>query len=239
VPALLDRYRDHSRHVRDGAARIRVLGEIPDTPWRGWVRYEAAINHLFSLFPVWEICPYDSRRTPEAVLADVERTHPHLITRERGSPNPGYVDPGAFLNGRARAQIDPLQRGPAQVRIADPSPPAAGRSVRSLGRATALENESVDTLALSVSQLVTNAIKHGRPPVQMCIWAAPERMVVTVSDAGPGPADPLVGLLPTDPLGDPDRANILHVIHLAVSEITMYTDIKGFTIRLVERADGG
>jgi anti-sigma regulatory factor (Ser/Thr protein kinase) len=239
VPALLDAYRSHSGYVRDGAAQIRVLGRSPRTPWHAWARYEAAVNRLYSRFPLWEICPYDVRETPDAVLADVSLTHPHLATDERGSANPDYLDPEIFLNCRARARTDPLQGAPAHVELTDPSPAAAGRSLLSLAGPTGLENEDQDVMALSVSRLVTNAIEYGRPPIRVRAWAAPERIVVTVSDTGPGPIDPLVGLLPRDPLGDPDEANALHVIHLAVSEVAMYSDELGFTIRLVQHAGGG
>jgi anti-sigma regulatory factor (Ser/Thr protein kinase) len=238
APALLDAYRLHSGHVRNGAAQIRVLGRVPRTPWHAWARYEAAVNRLCEGFPVWKICPYDVRETPDAVLADVMLTHPHLATGERGSANPEYLDPAVFLNCRARARTDPLQGAPAHVELTDPSPAAAGRSVLSLTEPTGLENEDQDVMALSVSRLVTNAIEYGRPPVRVRAWAARERIVVTVSDAGPGPVDPMVGLLPRDPLGDPDYANALHVIHLAVSDVAMYSDVEGFTIRLVQRAGG-
>ena len=45
--------------------------------------------------------------------------------------------------------------------------------------------------------MATNAVQHGLPPVRLRAWRTPDRIVVTVHDAGPGPADPFVGLLPT------------------------------------------
>ena len=67
-------------HVRAGADRIRLVGELPATSfgatWDWWARYEAAVNHAYSEFPVWCLCAYDRRATPPAVLRDVARTHP-------------------------------------------------------------------------------------------------------------------------------------------------------------------
>lgn len=45
----------HAGLVRAGAAQVRVLGGLPNGPWRERVRYEAAINHFFSTLPVWAI----------------------------------------------------------------------------------------------------------------------------------------------------------------------------------------
>jgi anti-sigma regulatory factor (Ser/Thr protein kinase) len=44
---------------------------------------------------------------------------------------------------------------------------------------------------------------HGRPPTLLRLWAQPDRVTVTVTDTGPGHSDPLVGLLPPDPVNGP------------------------------------
>jgi hypothetical protein len=48
-------------------------------------------------------------------------------------------------------------------------------------------------------------ITPGRPPTLLRVWAQTDRVTVTVTvtDTGPGPTDPLVGLLPPDPLTGP------------------------------------
>ena len=235
--SLRDSYALHTGLVRAGAAQIRVLGgPLPNGPWRDRPRYEAAINHFFSALPVWAICPYDTRDTPDDVLADVERTHPYL-TDPRGhtSPSPSFEDPAAFLNQRARATADPLQDSTPDVELVDPSSAKAGHVVMVLAQATRLDHDSIEALRLSVGELVRNALVHGRRPVRVRVWTAADRVVVTVRDAGAGPADAFVGLLPRDPHGDPDDASTLHVIHQAVSEVSMFTTADGFTVRLVQR----
>jgi len=51
--------------LADGARQIRITGEVPHsglgTPWRGWARYEAAVNHTFAGFP----CGVCAPTTPE------------------------------------------------------------------------------------------------------------------------------------------------------------------------------
>ena len=80
-----------------------------------------------------------------------------------------------------------------------------------------------------------NALVHGRPPVSLRAWAAPDRVVVKVTDAGSGPANPYVGMLPRNPEVDPEDANALHLVTRALSDVSLFTDVDGFTIRLVER----
>jgi anti-sigma regulatory factor (Ser/Thr protein kinase) len=218
-----------------GTSRVRMLGQIPQDPWRDWVRYEAALNRLCSGFPAWCICPYDARATPDDVLADVERTHPYLAGPAGADlRNPRYQQPAALLAGRARAEEDPLEALTPDVDLVDPATETARRTVAMLTERTRLDRDEADALRLSVGQVVANAIVHGRPPVRLRAWAAPDRVVVTVHDAGPGPADPFVGLVPREPDADLGDANSLHVIHEALSEVSLFADDDGFTVRLLE-----
>lgn len=43
-------------------------------------------------------------------------------------------------------------------------------------------------LALAVNELLTNALKYGRPPYRVILKAQGEHLILTVSDAGLGPA---------------------------------------------------
>ena len=91
-----------AEHTRKGATQIRIVGDVPHpgvgVEWGWWARYEAAVNDAYDAYPVWGLCPYDARRTPTEVLADVTRTHPHLATVDGGHViNPDFVDPSGFL----------------------------------------------------------------------------------------------------------------------------------------------
>lgn len=89
---------------------------------------------------------------------------------------------------------DPLQADPPASALLDPSPADARDAARVVARAAGLGPRRTDDLLVVVSELVTNAIRYGRPPVAVELWREPGRVVVAVGDAGPGPADPLVGL---------------------------------------------
>ena len=223
-------------YVADGVPQIRVLGEIPHPgfgrPWDGWARYEATVNHAFAEFPVWGLCPYDIRAAPAAVLADAERTHPQLVTTAgEHLSNPRYQDPAQFLTERPPPAADPLEAATPAIELTDPAPAAARDAVRATGHATALDPAEIDDLVMAVSEAVTNALYHGRPPVRLRVWTARDRIVAAVRDHGPGVSDPFAGLLPATATSAGGMG--LWVIHHSCSMVTLHRDQEGFTIRLV------
>ena len=123
-----------SEQVALGARQIRVVGSVPQPAtralWEWWARYEAAINRLYEEFPVWGICPYDTRFTPERVLDEVTQTHPFLASAGLHAPNPMVETPETFLTRARRTSPDPLEQTSPTVELVDPSPAsgAAGRT---------------------------------------------------------------------------------------------------------------
>ncbi len=218
--------------VAGGAAGIRIFGEIPraaiDTSWDWWARYESAVNHAYDEFPLRSICAYDTRTTPRHVLDDVARTHPFVATPGGRRANDGYVDPLAFLAGPRPMVLYPIQRTPPLVELADPQPREARQAVLAVNK-TELPAAEIDDLVLAVSEIADNALRHGRPPVTLRIWADPACMVVTVHDAGDGPGDPFAGLLPAErEVG----GRGLWITHQVCSQVTLHRDPTGFTARL-------
>jgi Histidine kinase-like ATPase domain/MEDS: MEthanogen/methylotroph, DcmR Sensory domain len=230
-------------------------------PWDGWARYEAVVNRAYAEFPLWGLCAYDTRITPGPVLDDVARTHPHLATAAGRWVNPRYQDPAAFLTQRPPSRGDPVETAsPPVIDLIDPTPTAARDAVHTAttaGRDTfrpdptapgALQVEApqpdtpqretpqldptdIEHLVFAVSEAVTNAVIHGRLPVRLRLWTAPDRVVATVTDRGDGSADPFAGLLPVT---DTCSAGLgLWLTHQLCSHVTLDTTDDGFTIRLV------
>ena len=88
---------------------------------------------------------------------------------------------------------------------------------------------------------VNNALIPGRPPTVLRLWAQPGRVTVTVTDTGPGPTDPLVGLLPPDGLhpGPGPRPGLgLWLSHQLVDVMHRH-HAAGFTIRLAAAHPAG
>ncbi|MEU4428683.1 anti-sigma factor RsbA family regulatory protein [Actinoplanes sp. NPDC024001] len=234
--SVIRQYRNlFADHVAAGAGRIRIIGELPSTAhgitWDWWARYEAAVNELYDDFPVWSMCAYDTRITPEVVLADVRRTHRRtVLPGGRHLPHPEYTEPAAFLGEPRRPLPDPLQQAPPRADLTDPSPGRAREAIREV-HDDLLGREALDGMLLAVSEAVSNAHRHGRGPVRMRAWTGADRVVVSVSDTGAGPADPFAGLLPA---GDGTAGGFgLWLTHLFCDHVALDRGRpEGYTIRL-------
>lgn len=200
----IDDYRRRfAGHVAAGAAQIRVVGDVPHPGtgacWDPWARYEGAVNRAYDDFPVWGLCPYDTRITPDDVLDDVRRAHPfEALPGGYHRAGEHVVDPDRFLAERpAPAPLD-LQRRSPDVVLLGPSPAKARHVIAALAE-DRLAPAGVDDVVISVSEVVANAHRHGAPPIRLEAWAAPGVVIVTVRDHGDGPAGALVGLVPQPP----------------------------------------
>lgn len=69
------------------------------------------------------------------------------------------------------------------------------------------------------------------------IWAASGRMLVHVHDTGPGPADPLAGLVPAW-AGQGYHRSGLWLIRMLDLDTTLIRSSDGFTVRLATGTTG-
>jgi anti-sigma regulatory factor (Ser/Thr protein kinase) len=230
-------------HLASGARHVRLVGETPypghGSPWDWWARYEAAINHVYAEFPVWNVCPYDTRTAPAPVLEDVMRTHPWLVAQDGAQvTNPHYEDPRRFLLARPPAPPDPVEATSAPLfELVDPTPREARGAARACGELLAADAVDVDDVVMCINEVVTNALVYGRAPVRLRLWCAADRIVATVADRGAGPPDPFVGLLPA--VSRRSAGLGLWMAHQLCSHITFDRAGDAFTIRLVFDARNG
>ena len=222
-------------HVAMGAGQIRIAGEVPHPGnggrFEGWDRFESAINIVWEDFPVWGRCLYDTATAAAAVLDVVERTHPRIVWppgERRASDR--YQGARAF-EGLPYAS-DSLEASPPLVELVNRSAADARHALARIGRGR-IPAATVHDLLIGVTEAVTNAQRHGRPPATVRIWAASDRIVVTVHDTGHGPADRLAGLVPA-PGSVPDRqlGYGLWVMHQLDLDVALRHTDDGFTVRL-------
>jgi anti-sigma regulatory factor (Ser/Thr protein kinase) len=223
-----------SGYVAGGAPRVRIIGEFSRAAfgptWWWWARYESAVNQVYAGFPAWTLCLYDTRTAPADVLDDVSRTHPHVSTPGAArAVNERYVPPAEFAPGRA-VQADPLEAGEPLVELVDPSPVEARHVVLDVAGAGWLPAAvNVESVVLVLNEAVTNAAEHGIGPVRVRLWSGSARVVVTVSDRGPGPADPLAGLVPAPHY--PRGGVGLWLSHELCDHVTLDRGEGGYTFR--------
>ncbi|MGI5498704.1 anti-sigma factor RsbA family regulatory protein [Lentzea sp. CA-135723] len=220
-----------AEHTESGARQMRVVGDVPHSGvgacWDWWARYEAAVNQAYAEFPVWGLCPYDTRTTPKEVLADVLSTHPN-ITPAPGThePNPGYRE-GLAASPQV---VDPLEEGLPLVELFDTSAGAVREAVGTAIEPLNLSEDDAHDVVYAASEIVTNGLTHGVAPVRFRLWAGGSRVIVSVTDQGPGPSDPLAGLMPTKETLSAGLG--LWILHRTCGYVAMGRDGDGFTVRV-------
>lgn len=222
-------------HVAAGAGQIRIAGDVPHPGnggrFEGWDRYESAVNTVWQDFPVWGRCLYDTATAPQVVLDVVERTHPRIVSPSGGRRASDRYQDAAVFEGLAWAP-DPLEDTPPLAELLNPSAANARHSLARIA-GSRIPASVLDDLLIGVTEAVSNAHRHGRPPATVRIWAMPERIMVTIHDTGPGPTDPLAGLVPA-PGNIPDRRLGLGLwaTHQLDIDVALRHADDGFTVRL-------
>jgi anti-sigma regulatory factor (Ser/Thr protein kinase) len=161
---------------------------IPPGQWPEWRCLEAALNLVMRHYDTWAVCAYDERNLTPSMVEDLHATHP-LVRRDGcHRPNDRYRHPADLLGGRGDASLDRVEQTPPAVEIVDPSPATARAAVNWFTHQR-LPSSEIDELVFATNEAVTNALDHGQPPTVLRLWTEPDRIVVTVADAGPGPDD--------------------------------------------------
>lgn len=157
-----------------------------------WVRYEQAVDHVLGHLPLRAVCCYDVRSMAPHAVDAVRRTH-RMVDEPGFGPRPSARYGAMAAEDRASAAAPP------------PVPPAVHRSgadTQALRRDLAdafgpvLAPDRLGDLQLLATELVANGLRHGRPPVELRAWTTGDEIVVRVSDAGAGFADPFPDLRP-------------------------------------------
>jgi anti-sigma regulatory factor (Ser/Thr protein kinase) len=219
-----------------GSGQVRIVGDVPHpgvgAPWDWWARYEAAANIAYADYDLWGLCPYDLRSTPPEAIDEVLRTHPHIATPDGHHHENGRVeDPLEFLATRPGTWRDPFEAAAPALRLGDPTAAEARHAASTVARGQHLDETVIDDFVLSVSEAVANAHQYGHAPVVVEVWGGDGRALAKVTDRGPGPADPMVGLLPVQRDVVPGRG--LWIAHQLCSLVTLARDDAGFSVRLV------
>jgi anti-sigma regulatory factor (Ser/Thr protein kinase) len=222
-------------HVAMGAGQIRIAGDVPHPGnggrFEGWDRYESAINAVWQDFPVWGRCLYDTATAPQAVLDVAERTHPRIVSPS-GQRQASDRYQGALIFEGLPYAPDPLEDSAPTIELVNRSAAEARHALTQIGPGR-IPATTLDDLLIGVSEAVSNAQRHGRPPATVRIWATPGRLVVTVHDKGRGPADRLAGLVPAPGNISDRRLGLgLWAMHQLDIDVALRHTDDGFTIRL-------
>jgi anti-sigma regulatory factor (Ser/Thr protein kinase) len=201
TPAGITRLRRLAeQHAGEGVPQVRVVGEVDfgatERDWLEWQRYESVVNEALLDSPLWGVCVFDTQRLPAPLLDAAVATHATLLRPEGRAGNAGFVDPAAYLRGLP-VPDEPREATPPPLDAPDVSDFAGLRHAvaAELARAST-DDDLVGDFLLAVDEMVSNAVRHGRPPVSLRLWTAADRIVCTIGDGGPGWDDPFAGYGP-------------------------------------------
>jgi anti-sigma regulatory factor (Ser/Thr protein kinase) len=174
-----------------------------------YLRMESAANVVYQPYPVEILCPYDASALRSELIEACRRTHAELLDDLGVRPSPQFVDPRRFIPDSTVAAVPPAT-APRIACLTGADVPAARHFTREMVRRAGLPEGVVDDVVLAVSELVSNALTHGRPPAQLSVYTehapglAPV-LVCHVHDDGGVPVDALAGYAPPTGLGTSGR----------------------------------
>ena len=190
--------------------------------------HEALLNVAFdAATPFWLLCPYDLEALTADVIEEAHRSHPFVA---RGDEHQAC---GAFRRIDLAAPFD----RPVPPRPADTDflyfETGDLRRVRAFVAEHAdragLDQDSAGALALAVSEVATNSIRHGGGHGELRAWICGRSLVCEVSDHGHITL-PLVGRV--RPAPDADDGAGLWVANQLCDLVQIYSSRRGTTVRL-------
>ncbi|GAA4692504.1 hypothetical protein GCM10023215_32050 [Pseudonocardia yuanmonensis] len=184
--------------------RVRSTGPVPfgeDPAVRAeWMRYEALLDRALGPYRFSGLCRYDTRSTSSDIMDLALATHPRVVTARGVRVNDEVRPAPQLLRELApRDPRHPLEDLPPVLDDPDCATEASGR--RALRRILHGPPDPGETVT-AVSEVLGNALRHGRRPVRFRVHTDGRRWVVVVTDHGPGMADPWTGVdapLPGNP----------------------------------------
>jgi anti-sigma regulatory factor (Ser/Thr protein kinase) len=189
---------------RPAAPPTRLLGEPPlgadAGARREWLRCEAAANVALPRAAATMACAYDVSSVPAHLASALRATHGTLRDGPGASPSPDFVEPLGFArDSDEAAALEPPPDTSIEFAF-DGTTYAETRALAAgLAAGGGLADEQIYDLGLAVTELATNAVRHGGGSGVLRVWAEGPAMVCEVSDSGPGLADPLGGYLQPRP----------------------------------------
>ena len=154
------------------------------------IKHEALINLAWPGAPIRVLCPYDAARLAPEVLEDAEHTHPSVIQGAQARRTTAYG--GAAIPMASDQPLPPAPGDAAELPFGLEDLAQVRTLAGEQASAAGLSRERAQDLVLAVSELATNAIRHGLGRGVLGVWRGPDRIVCQVQDRG-HIRDPLVG----------------------------------------------
>lgn len=194
---IISAWRDFVGENTAHGRRVRGIGE-PAWPGRTademveCSHHESLLNLAFTNSPAWRLlCPYDAENLEPDVLEGARRNHPHVVEDGARVRSEDYLSPARALRTLEGALPEPTTET-AAIDVGAGRLREAREHVTERAEAAGLASERVSDLALAVTELVTNSVRHSGGDATLRVWREPGEIVCEVRDRG-RIFDPLVG----------------------------------------------
>ncbi|GAB2850170.1 sensor histidine kinase [Actinocorallia aurea] len=232
---IVARVLDLAEH-ETGAGGIRLLGE---QTWHGrtplenqeWQRVEALVNLVFAQTRAQILCAYDAR-LPEHVLKVARLTHPEFAEGRGRIQNPAYQSPHDYLSSADRQPLEPAPRDSALLPVSSRDLHGLRALVSAHARRHGVGGTLLHQLLVAVTEVATNALDHGEPPVTLRLWPAAGELVCEVADVGEWSPDgpEHTGHVPPRPH---ERAKLgLWAVRMLTGAVQVRTGPQGTRVRI-------
>jgi anti-sigma regulatory factor (Ser/Thr protein kinase) len=220
--------------LASGATSARVTGELPlqstQGDWSEWMAYEAIINRALADRPAHVLCVYGAETTPDDVLEDVWRTHPHVEANTSRRHSHSH-DHGHDRWDVVAAQTAEPAAAPDLRTIAPTDDPLEFRELLAAELAAARTPQArVMDMLVAANEVFENARRHGGGVSRVRAGLVEGWFVCEIEDRGPGLHDPLAGYLP--PRAEQSRGTGLWVARRLVRRLELIDTTAGLTVRL-------
>ncbi|MFF9409546.1 anti-sigma factor RsbA family regulatory protein [Streptomyces anandii] len=148
-----------------------------------WVRYDSIFNLGFADADFRGYCCYNTSVLSPEVISLVRQTHPNIHEGARLRENPDYRDPYDFVADVDSTPLPPSPSSAASMEVLPTDLHALRVFVTEQARRCAIAGDALYNLLVAVTEVATNAVRHGHPPVTLRAW--PDNgLVCEITDSG-------------------------------------------------------
>ena len=228
-------YIDRQQGRRSRLVAEQVLGRRSPVEVADYLRMESAANVVYQPYPVEILCPYDAAALRPELVEACRRTHSELLDEHGARASDAFVDPHRFIRDSTAVPTAPASAPSVTCRTVGDLP-AARRFAEVQVRLSGLADPVADDVVLAVSEVLSNALTHGRPPVRLSIYTedlagGDPVLACHVHDGGHLPVDPLAGYAPPRELGTHGRG--LWMARQLCDSVQVSADHPGTHVRVL------
>ncbi|MFD5375554.1 ATP-binding protein [Streptomyces griseoincarnatus] len=160
------------------------VGRLEPLPGRdrlGALRLD--FNLSFADVPFRSCCCYNTAVLSSDAIALVRQTHPKILEGDVLRDNPQYRESEDFVGDLDRLPLAPPPQPAAMMRILPTELHAVRAFVADQAKRCGLSADALHNLLVAVTEVATNAIRHGDAPVTLRTWPD-DGLICEITDSG-------------------------------------------------------